>query len=182
MLDEKLYDADEISEEGASSLCFSADESEVGERLDRYLTVKADISRSLAVKLIEDGNAEVNGKVESKNYKLRRGDVIDLTLPAPEPDEALPEDIPLDVIYEDDDIIVVNKPSGMVVHPAPSVYSGTLVNALLFHCKDSLSGIGGVIRPGIVHRIDKDTSGLLVVAKNDAAHLCLSEQLKTHDV
>ena len=182
MLDENLFDADEIGEGGENTLSFAAEDSDVGERLDRYLTARADISRSLAVKLIEDGNAEVNGKVESKNYKIRRGDVISLTLPAPAPDEATPEDIPLDIVFEDDDIIVINKPSGMVVHPAPGLYSGTLVNALLHHCKGSLSGSGGVIRPGIVHRIDKDTSGLLVVAKNDAAHIHLSEQLKTHDV
>ena len=182
MLEKKLFDADEISEGGESTLTFLVEDADIGERLDKFLTAKADISRSLAVKLIEDGNTEVNGRVEIKNYKLRQGDEIALTLPAPEPDEAVPENIPLDIIYEDDDIIVINKPSGMVVHPAPGLYSGTLVNALLYHCKESLSGIGGVIRPGIVHRIDKDTSGLLVVAKNDAAHIHLSEQLKTHDV
>ena len=182
MLDEKLYDGEEISEDGENIQGFVADDGDVGERLDRFVSDKTGLSRSLVVKLIEDGNIKVGGKAEGKNYKLRRGDAIELVMPAPEPDEAVPEDIPLDIIYEDNDIIVINKPSGMVVHPAPGVYSGTLVNALLYHCKGSLSGIGGVIRPGIVHRIDKDTSGLLVVAKNDAAHISLSEQLKTHDV
>ena len=182
MLDEKLYDGEEIGEDGENIQGFVAEDSEVGERLDRFISDKTGLSRSLVVKLIEDGNIKVGGKAESKNYKLRRGDAIELVMPAPEPDEAVPEDIPLDIVYEDNDIIVINKPSGMVVHPAPGVYSGTLVNALLYHCKGSLSGIGGVIRPGIVHRIDKDTSGLLVVAKNDAAHISLSEQLKTHDV
>ena len=182
MLDEKLYDSEEISEGGENIQGFVADEADVGERLDRFISDKAGLSRSLVVKLIEDGNVKVGGKVENKNYKLRRGDTVELVMPEPEPDEASPEDIPLDIIYEDNDIIVINKPSGMVVHPASGVYSGTLVNALLYHCKGSLSGIGGVIRPGIVHRIDKDTSGLLVVAKNDAAHISLSEQLKTHEV
>ena len=154
----------------------------VGERLDKFVSESEGISRSLAVKLIEDGLVLVGGNPRSKNYKLAVADKITVTYPQPETDIALPENIPLDVIYEDADIIVVNKPSGMVVHPAPGVYSGTLVNALLYHCGNSLSGIGGVIRPGIVHRIDKDTSGLLVVAKNDAAHAALSEQLKTHEV
>ena len=182
MLDEKLYEADETVDESADAQSFVAADGDVGERLDRFIKGRVDMSRSLAVKLIEDGNVTVNGKRESKNYKMRLYDLVELVLPEPEPDEACPEDIPLDIIYEDSDIIVINKQSGMVVHPAPGVYSGTLVNALLYHCKGSLSGIGGVIRPGIVHRIDKDTSGLLVVAKNDAAHLSLSEQLKTHDV
>ena len=155
---------------------------DIGERLDRFVTDSAQISRSLVVKLIECGSITVSGKVENKNYKLRRGDVIEIKYPEPETDEAVAEDIPLDIVYEDSDIIVINKPSGMIVHPATGIYTGTLVNALMYHCKDSLSGIGGVIRPGIVHRIDKDTSGLLVVAKNDAAHIALSEQLKTHEV
>ena len=120
--------------------------------------------------------------VAAKNYKLRRDDIITLTYPAPVPCRAEAEDIPIDIIYEDDDIIVVNKPKGMVVHPAAGNYTGTLVSALLYHCGERLSAIGGVVRPGIVHRIDKDTSGLLVVAKNDAAHLFLSEQIKDHRV
>ena len=153
-----------------------------GERIDKYISDKTSLSRSLVTKLIESGMVSVDGKVIAKNYKLRENDAVEITFPEPETDQALPEDIPLDVIYEDGDIVVVNKPKGMIVHPATGIYTGTLVNALLYHCKDSLSGIGGVIRPGIVHRIDKDTSGLLVVAKNDDAHLALSEQLKTHDV
>ena len=155
---------------------------DVGERIDRYLTSAADLSRSLAVKLIESGDVTVGGRAVNKNYKLRAGDSLEIVFPEPVSDEAVPENIPLDVVYEDGDIVVINKPKGMIVHPATGIYTGTLVNALLYHCGDSLSGIGGVIRPGIVHRIDKDTSGLLVVAKNDEAHLSLSEQLKTHEV
>lgn len=161
---------------------FSGDEIKVGERIDRFLTEAMDQTRSFIVKLIENGDVTVNGRAVEKNYKLRSGDSLEVVLPEPAADCAVAEDIPLDVVYEDADIIVINKPKGMIVHPATGIYTGTLVNALLYHCGDSLSGIGGVIRPGIVHRIDKDTSGLLVVAKNDDAHLSLSEQLKTHDV
>ena len=154
----------------------------VGARLDIFAAAEAGITRSAAVKLISDGYIKVNGKTSNKNYKLRAGETVEIDFPAPESDEAYPQDIPLDIIYEDDDIIVINKERGMVVHPAAGNPDGTLVNALLFHCKDSLSGIGGVMRPGIVHRIDKDTSGLIAVAKNDHAHLFLSEQLKTHEM
>lgn len=153
-----------------------------GKRLDAYIAENFDMSRSAAARLCEDGLVLVNGSPAQKKYSVSEGDKIDLTLPEPEPLDALPEDIPLDIIYEDDYIIVINKPSGMVVHPAPGNYTGTLVNALLYHCKDSLSGIGGVFRPGIVHRIDKDTSGLLVVAKCDEAHTALSEELKYHGI
>ena len=153
-----------------------------GKRIDAYISDATELTRSAATKLIENGDVTVNGKEVAKNYKLRAGDDLEIELPEPVSDKAEPEDIPLDVIYEDDDIIVVNKPSGMVVHPAAGNPNGTLVNALLYHCKGSLSGIGGVVRPGIVHRIDKDTSGLLVVAKNDDAHNFLSAKLKTHDV
>lgn len=153
---------------------------EAGARIDKYLSERADLTRSAAVRLIEEGGVSIGGASVSKNYKVKCGDEIAIVIPEPEPDTALPEDIPLDVVYEDDDIIVINKPVGMVVHPAAGNPSGTLVNALLFHCKGSLSGIGGVLRPGIVHRIDKDTSGLLVVAKNDRAHLHLAEQIKEH--
>lgn len=169
-------------ESEADILSLACDVSDVGERIDRYITSATGQSRSFIVKLIEGGNVTVNGKKVEKNYKLRSGDVVEIEFPEPEADEAVAEDIPLDVIYEDNDVIVINKPKGMIVHPATGIYTGTLVNALLYHCGDSLSGIGGVIRPGIVHRIDKDTSGLLVVAKNDEAHLSLSEQLKTHEV
>lgn len=173
-----------LSEElaGDSVLTVSGDEIKAGERIDRFLTEAIGQTRSFIVKLIENGGITVNGQKTEKNYKLRSGDSVEIEFPEPTLDEAVAEDIPLDVVYEDADIIVINKPKGMIVHPATGIYTGTLVNALMYHCGDSLSGIGGVIRPGIVHRIDKDTSGLLVVAKNDEAHLSLSEQLKTHDV
>lgn len=157
----------------------------VGKRIDAFIAENSDLTRSAASRLIENGDVclqGAEGKSLAKNYKLRKNDVLVIRLPLPEPCEALPENIPIDIIYEDKDIIVVNKAEGMVVHPAAGNGSGTLVNALLYHCKDGLSGIGGVIRPGIVHRIDKDTGGLLVVAKNDAAHLFLSEEIKYHKV
>ncbi|MBQ9802726.1 MAG: RluA family pseudouridine synthase [Clostridia bacterium] len=151
-------------------------------RLDAFLSAAFDISRSAAERLIAEGRVALSAGDVNKKYRLRGGETVTLTLPDPVPAEALPENIPLDIIYEDEDIVVVNKPSGMVVHPAAGNETGTLVNALLYHCKGSLSGIGGVERPGIVHRIDKDTAGLLVVAKNDAAHVALSAQLKVHEV
>ena len=159
-----------------------ANKDEAGMRLDAYIAAASDLSRSAAARLIEAGSVTVNGKPAEKKRAIAEGDVVEITLPEPEECEAQPEDIALDVVYEDGDIIVINKPQGMVVHPAPGNYSGTLVNALLFRCRDSLSGIGGVMRPGIVHRIDKDTSGLLVVAKNDFAHTALSEELKYHGI
>lgn len=157
-------------------------ENYVGTRLDAFVAQESELSRNAAVKLIESGDITVSGAPVSKKYAVRLGDSVEVNLPEPEIYEAAAEDIALDIVFEDDDIIVINKPSGMVVHPAPGNYSGTLVNALLFHCRDSLSGIGGVMRPGIVHRIDKDTSGLLVVAKNDAAHKALSLQLEHHGI
>ncbi len=163
-------------------MIYTVDETHAGVRADVFTAEVTGLSRSAAARLMEEGHVLLNGKPVTKNAKLCPGDQLDVELPEPEPTEALPENIPLDIVYEDEDIIVVNKPVGMVVHPAAGNPNGTLVNALLYHCGDSLSGIGGVIRPGIVHRIDKDTSGLLVVAKNDAAHLSLSEQLKTHTV
>ncbi|MBR2353300.1 MAG: RluA family pseudouridine synthase [Clostridia bacterium] len=159
-----------------------AEASDAGMRADAFLANHTELSRSAAVRLMESGYVRINGATVDKKYKIKAGDRCTVLLPESEPDEAQPEDIPLDVVYEDGDIIVINKPKGMVVHPAPGNPTGTLVNALLYHCKGSLSGIGGVIRPGIVHRIDKDTEGLLVVAKNDKAHLSLAEQIKTHDV
>ena len=138
------------------------------------------MTRSQATRLIESGEVAVNGRAVSKSYKLAGGEDIAVTLPEPEPVEAVPQDIPLDVVYEDADVIVVNKPSGMVVHPAPGHPDGTLVNALLYHCAGTLSGVGGALRPGIVHRIDRDTSGLIIAAKNDAAHQYLSAQLADH--
>ncbi|PWJ12667.1 RluA family pseudouridine synthase [Ruminococcus flavefaciens] len=152
-----------------------------GSRIDKYISDNiAELTRSAVQGLIEKGLVLAGGKAISKNYKLRGGEEVIVTIPEPEPMDAVPEDIPLDIVYEDDDLLVVNKPKGMVVHPAHGNYTGTLVNALLHHCGDSLSGINGVIRPGIVHRIDKNTSGLLIVAKNDASHLKLAEQIKVH--
>ncbi len=153
----------------------------VGVRIDRYIPENVpELTRSAVQGLIEKGSVLVNGKAVSKSYKLNDGDILEIEPPEPVPTDARPEDIPLDIVYEDNDLLVVNKPKGMVVHPAQGNYKGTLVNALLFHCGGELSGINGVIRPGIVHRIDKYTSGLLIVAKNDAAHLGLSEQIKAH--
>ena len=158
-------------------LTLTADTDDAGARIDKLISDKADgLTRSAAAKLIEDGNVIVGGQAVAKNYKCKESDIITVTIPDAKPLEAKAENIPLDIVYEDDDLLVVNKPKGMVVHPAAGNFDGTLVNALLYHCKDSLSGINGVIRPGIVHRIDKDTSGLLIVAKNDFAHKHLSEQ------
>lgn len=158
-----------------------ASEEGKNQRLDAFLASSLDgLTRSQATRLIESGEVAVNGRAVSKSYKLAGGEDIAVTLPEPEPVEAVPQDIPLDVVYEDADVIVVNKPSGMVVHPAPGHPDGTLVNALLHHCVGTLSGIGGALRPGIVHRIDRDTSGLIIAAKNDAAHQYLSAQLADH--
>ena len=149
-------------------------------RIDAFLSTKLDMTRSAVSKLIETNLVVLNGKTVSKSAKLKTGDSIVVTLPDPVSPDIVAEDIPLDIVYEDDDLLVVNKPKGMVVHPAPGNYSGTLVNALMYHCKDRLSGINGVLRPGIVHRIDKDTSGLLIVAKNDKSHNHLAAQIKEH--
>ena len=158
-----------------------ASEESKNQRLDAFLASSLDgLTRSQATRLIESGEIAVNGRAVSKSYKLAGGEDVAVTLPEPEPVEAVPQDIPLDVVYEDADVIVVNKPSGMVVHPAPGHPDGTLVNALLYHCAGTLSGIGGALRPGIVHRIDRDTSGLIIAAKNDAAHQYLSAQLADH--
>lgn len=158
-----------------------ADELPIGERIDRALTDEEEgLTRSAVQKLLERGLITVNGVPAAKNARLRAGDVIELVLPEPQQIELIPEAIPLDVVYEDSDLLVVNKPKDMVVHPAPGHASGTLVNALMAHCGDSLSGINGELRPGIVHRIDKDTSGLLIVAKNDLAHRGLAEQIQVH--
>ena len=159
------------------------DRSAAGERLDRYLAEQVEgLTRSAAARLLEEGQVTADGVPLGKNYRLQGGEALCLILPAPEPTEALPQDIPLDIVYEDGDIIVVNKPVGMVVHPAPGHPDGTLVNALLFHCAGSLSGVGGALRPGIVHRIDRDTSGLIVAAKNDFAHQGLAAQLQDHSM
>ena len=158
-----------------------ASEESKNQRLDAFLASSLDgLTRSQATRLIESGEVAVNGKTAGKSYRLAGGEDVAVTLPEPEPVETVPQDIPLDVVYEDADVIVVNKPSGMVVHPAPGHPDGTLVNALLCHCAGTLSGIGGALRPGIVHRIDRDTSGLIIAAKNDAAHQYLSAQLADH--
>ena len=155
----------------------------VGERIDKFLSCRLEeVSRSYIQKLIKEGPVSVNGKPVKANYKLGAGDEISVEIPEAKEPDILPEDIPLDILYEDQDILVVNKPKGMVVHPAAGHYSGTLVNALMYHCKDSLSGINGVMRPGIVHRIDMDTTGSLLVCKNDEAHRILAEQLKEHTI
>lgn len=160
---------------------FIIDLSVSGERLDKAVSLLYEnISRSSAQTLIEDGNVLVNNKVANKKTSLKEGDCVTINLPEPKELDVTPENIPLDIVYEDEHLLVVNKPKGMVVHPAAGNYNGTLVNALLYHCGDSLSGINGVIRPGIVHRIDKDTSGLLIVAKTDVAHNGLAEQIKEH--
>ena len=153
-------------------------EQEAGQRADVALAALLELTRSNMQKLLEEGRALKGAKAIKSNYKLKAGDEIVVTLPEPQPLDVQQENIPLDIIYEDDDVVVVNKPRGMVVHPAAGNYSGTLVNALLFHCKN-LSGINGVIRPGIVHRLDKDTSGIMICAKNDAAHLSLSQQIQS---
>ncbi len=160
---------------------FTVSNDNAGERIDKFVSINVEnLSRSTAALLIDSGDITVNGRTVAKNYKLRSLDEIAVNIPEPKELETEPENIPIDIVYEDDYLLVVNKPKGMVVHPAPGNYSGTLVNALLYHCKDSLSGINGVLRPGIVHRIDKDTSGLLIVAKNDTAHIGLAEQIKEH--
>lgn len=161
-------------------LDFSVSELSAGQRIDKFLCDNMeDVTRSFVQKLF-DGSVTVNGNPACKNYKLKSGDVISVTVPEPKELDIAPQDIPIEIVYEDDELLVVNKPKGMVVHPAPGNYDKTLVNALLFHCKGRLSSINGVIRPGIVHRIDKDTSGLLMVAKTDSAHNFLAEQIKEH--
>ena len=162
-------------------ILLKATEENRDQRLDAFLASSLDgLTRSQAARLIEAGNVLMNGRTLCKSCRLAGSEQIAVTLPEPEPVEAVAQDIPLDVVYEDADVIVVNKPSGMVVHPAPGHPDGTLVNALLYHCAGSLSGIGGALRPGIVHRIDRDTSGLIIAAKNDAAHQFLSAQLADH--
>ena len=153
-----------------------------GVRLDAFLSADGALTRSQAARLIAEGRVRVNGKPAAKSARLSGGETVTVDVPQLRETALPPQDIPLDVVYEDDDVIVVNKPTGLVVHPAPGHPDGTLVNALLHHCGDSLSGIGGEKRPGIVHRIDRDTSGLIIAAKNDAAHLALSAQLKDHSL
>ncbi len=165
----------------SESILLTVSQNDAEMRIDKYISNNiAQLTRSAVQGICESGGVSVNGRSAVKNYKLRAGDVIAVDIPEPQPMDAVPENIPLDIVYEDNDLLVVNKPKGMVVHPAHGNYNGTMVNALLYHCGASLSGINGVIRPGIVHRIDKNTSGLLIVAKNDASHLKLAEQIKVH--
>ena len=160
---------------------YDVEEEDAGTRVDKWLADNVEfLTRSAIQKLCESGCVTLNDKILPKNYKLQGGESLLLTLPDAKPLDVEPQNIPLEIVYEDDDLLVVNKPKGMVVHPAPGNYDKTLVNALLYHCRGSLSGINGVLRPGIVHRIDKDTSGLLIVAKNDYAHNLLAEQIKAH--
>ncbi len=164
-----------------TELCFTAEEKDVGSRIDKFISdSEPSLTRSSVQKLIDSGFVTCNSALVQKNYKLRRGDKILVSQPDPVELDVEPENISLEIVYEDNDLLVVNKPKGMVVHPAAGNYSGTLVNALLYHCKGRLSSINGVIRPGIVHRIDKNTSGLLIVAKNDDAHNDLARQIKAH--
>ena len=156
----------------------TAEAEDAGTRADVFLAAKLGVSRSNMQKLLEDGRVKRGEKIIKANYKVRAGEMFVVDIPEPEPIEAVPENIPLDIIYEDDDVVVLNKARGMVVHPAPGNYTGTLVNALLYHCSN-LSGINSAIRPGIVHRLDKDTSGIMIVAKNDAAHISLSQQIQS---
>lgn len=158
-----------------------ANKEDAGCRVDAWLAANLeDVTRSAAQRLLEEGRVACGGKTLAKNYRLAGGEALKVTLPDPEPMDAVPQDIPLDIVYEDGDVIAVNKPKGMVVHPAPGHPDGTLVNALLYHCGGSLSGVGGALRPGIVHRIDRDTSGLIIAAKNDFAHQKLAAQLQDH--
>ncbi|WP_033166352.1 RluA family pseudouridine synthase [Clostridium sp. KNHs205] len=164
-------------------LDFFVEQEEGGLRIDRYLAeAQEDLTRSYLQKLIAEGRVKVNENTVKANYKVNDGDMIKLILPPPVDLDLKPENIPLDIVYEDKDIIIINKRKGMVVHPAAGHYSNTLVNALLYHCKDELSGINGILRPGIVHRIDMNTTGVLVACKNDKAHQCIAEQLKVHSI
>lgn len=170
----------EFTEDGieAGLETVTAETEDAGTRADVFLAAKLGVSRSNMQKLLEDGRVKRGEKIIKANYKVRAGEMFVVDIPEPEPIEAVPENIPLDIIYEDDDVVVLNKARGMVVHPAPGNYTGTLVNALLYHCSN-LSGINSAIRPGIVHRLDKDTSGIMIVAKNDAAHISLSQQIQS---
>lgn len=162
-------------------LTLQPNKEDTGQRIDTWLAAHLEnVTRSAAQRLLEEGRVTVGGRALAKNYKLTGGETVAVSLPEPAPVDVAPQDIPLDVVYEDGDVIVVNKPKGLVVHPAPGHPDGTLVNALLHHCGDSLSGIGGELRPGIVHRIDRDTSGLIIAAKNDFAHQKLAAQLQDH--
>lgn len=164
-------------------ITFAAEADDVGKRIDVFAAENyEELSRSGLKKIIDAGGVTVNNKTVKANYKLRTGDIVTMNIPESVPLEIIPQNIPLDILYEDDDVIVINKPQGMVVHPAPGHYTDTLVNALLYHCGDSLSGINGIMRPGIVHRIDMDTSGVIMAAKNNIAHRSLALQLAEHSI
>jgi len=164
-------------------LTLQPNKEDAGKRIDAWISAQMeDMTRSAVQRLLEEGRITCGGKVPAKNYKLNGTETLEITLPDPVPVDVVPQNIPLDVVYEDEDVIVVNKPKGLVVHPAPGHPDGTLVNALLYHCGDSLSGVGGELRPGIVHRIDRDTSGLIIAAKNDFAHQKLAAQLQDHSL
>jgi 23S rRNA pseudouridine1911/1915/1917 synthase len=162
---------------------FEVETTQEGERLDKYLSlIYPDISRSFFQKRIKENDILVNQTPQKANYRVKTEDIVTVTIPDAAPTAIVPEDIPLDILYEDDDVLVINKPKGMVVHPSAGHYTGTLVNAIMYHCKDSLSGINGEIRPGIVHRIDMDTTGSLIICKNDESHVNIAEQIKAHTV
>ena len=162
---------------------FTPDDEQKNVRIDKFLSEQLpDQSRSYLQKLLKEGNVTVNEKPVKANYKVQLSDTVRLELPEPENPDILPEDIPLDILYEDEDVLIINKPKGMVVHPSVGHYTHTVVNAVMFHCKDHLSGINGVMRPGIVHRIDMDTTGAIVICKNDMAHQSLADQLKEHSI
>lgn len=184
LMEDGEMENERLPEEAAgTSVTFAVQKSEGGIRLDKFLSDKAgNLTRSYLQKLIKEGNASVNGKTSKTGYKVNEGDIIVLTVPKAAELEVEAENIPLDILYEDRDVIVINKPKGMVVHPAAGHYSGTVVNALLYHCQNELSGINGVLRPGIVHRIDQNTTGSLIICKNDAAHRSIAQQLKEHTI
>lgn len=183
-IEEKLKPEIILDEQGTVKIFeYYVEDQYAGIRIDKYLSnLQSDISRSYIQKLLDEGNILLNESCVKSNYKVKTGDHIVITLPKPKEAQIEPQKLPLDIIYEDQDIIVINKPKGMVVHPAPGHYSGTLVNALLYHCQGELSGINGVLRPGIVHRIDRDTTGVLVACKNDKAHQFIADQLKEHSI
>lgn len=166
-----------------ANITLTTTEQDIGVRLDKYLSHRlTDMTRSYLQKLIKENQITVDAQPVKANYKLKSAQTITVTIPPAEESEIVPEDIPLDILYEDADLLIINKPKGMVVHPSAGHSSGTLVNAIMYHCKDSLSGINGTIRPGIVHRIDKDTTGSLIICKNDESHICIARQIKEHSV
>lgn len=182
-IEDSGIDDSELDDNGMEPAEWLVTTEEAGVRIDKALSgILTDSSRSFLQKLIADGDVLVNGKTVKTNYKLSAGETVSWSIPEPEPLEILPENIPLDILYEDQDVILINKGKNMVVHPAAGHLTGTIVNALLYHCPEDLSGINGVARPGIVHRIDKDTTGVIIICKNDHAHNCIAAQLKEHSI